>query len=159
MGLYSGGLIIGTIFASEILGGLFSGGLIIIIIIFLGGGGRSYRNFTVHIVHDSWWSNGRLFQLSSTVMNYHAQFVKLVAGVKLVDAVLHCPSDRSQTCRVYPPVLRYSYRQSKFPETIPLQKLTNISLTNLCFEFLFVSFQLPLLHKIVLVKGLQRWKS
>ena len=39
MGLYSGGLIIGTIFASQILGGLFSEGLIIIIIIFLVGGG------------------------------------------------------------------------------------------------------------------------
>ena len=32
MGLYSGGLIIGRIFPSEILGGLFSGGLIIVIL-------------------------------------------------------------------------------------------------------------------------------
>ena len=36
MGLYSGGLIIGRIFASEIWGGLFSGGLNFF---FLGGGG------------------------------------------------------------------------------------------------------------------------
>ena len=43
MGLYSGGLIIGKVFASEIWGGggggLFSGGLIF--------GGAYYRNFTV----------------------------------------------------------------------------------------------------------------
>ena len=45
MGLYSGGLIMGWILASEILGGLFSGG-----IIFSGGEGWEgayYRNFTV----------------------------------------------------------------------------------------------------------------
>ena len=45
MVLYSGGLIIGSIFASEIWGGgcLFSGGLIYLFI----GGGAYYRNFTV----------------------------------------------------------------------------------------------------------------
>ena len=47
MGLYTGGLIIGRIFASEIFfffwgGGLFSGGLIL-----FWGGGAYYRNFTV----------------------------------------------------------------------------------------------------------------
>ena len=44
MGIYSGGLIIGRIFASEIREGLFLGGL------FMaggGGGGAHYRNFTV----------------------------------------------------------------------------------------------------------------
>ena len=48
MGLYSGGLVIGRIFASEIWGGggrLFSGGLIV----FLGGRGTYYRNFTVFL--------------------------------------------------------------------------------------------------------------
>ena len=49
MGLYSGGLIIGRIFASEVGGeGLFSGGLIFIIIIFFWGGeGGHFRNFMV----------------------------------------------------------------------------------------------------------------
>ena len=47
MGLYSGGLITGRIFASEIIfrggGGLFLGGLNF----FLGGGEAYYQNFTV----------------------------------------------------------------------------------------------------------------
>ena len=41
MGLYSGGLIIGRIFASEIWGAYFSGGLIFF------GGGAYYGNFMV----------------------------------------------------------------------------------------------------------------
>ena len=49
MGLYSGGLIIGRIFASEIVGGgaLFSGGLIYLFVFFFLGGGAYYRSFTV----------------------------------------------------------------------------------------------------------------
>ena len=47
MGLCSGGLIIGRIFASEILGAYFYEGF------FLGGGGgRYYRNFTVPLFDD-----------------------------------------------------------------------------------------------------------
>ena len=46
MGLYSGGLIIGRIFASEIWpGAYFRKGLFF----FLGGGGAYYRNFTVFL--------------------------------------------------------------------------------------------------------------
>ena len=42
MGLYTGGLIMGRIFASEIWGAYFREGLF-----FWGGGGACYRNFTV----------------------------------------------------------------------------------------------------------------
>ena len=50
MGLYSGGLIIGRIFVSEIWGAYFREGLFF----FFGGGGGGgayYRNFTVAHVH------------------------------------------------------------------------------------------------------------
>ena len=52
MGLYSEGLIIGRIFASEIWGAYFREGLFISLFISLffwgrGGGGAYYRNFTV----------------------------------------------------------------------------------------------------------------
>ena len=49
MGLFSGGLIIGRIFASKNLGGLFSGGLILLLLLFFfgkrGGGGRLLSEF------------------------------------------------------------------------------------------------------------------
>ena len=55
MGLYSGGLIIGRIFTSEISGAYFREGLS------LGGGGGGgggyYRNFTVIIMVSSPWQN------------------------------------------------------------------------------------------------------
>ena len=44
MGLYTGGLIVGRIFASEIWGAYFWEGLFF----FLGGGGAYYRNFTIY---------------------------------------------------------------------------------------------------------------
>ena len=51
MGLYSGGLIIGRISASEIWGAYFSEGLFIFLFFYFfggeGGGGGYYRNFTV----------------------------------------------------------------------------------------------------------------
>ena len=54
MGLYTGGLIIGRIFASEIWGPYFREGLYIYLYIYLffsaggGEGGAYYRNFTVY---------------------------------------------------------------------------------------------------------------
>ena len=48
MGLYSRALIIEGIFASEIWGGLFSGGLIYLFIFGGAGGGAYYLNFTVY---------------------------------------------------------------------------------------------------------------
>ena len=46
MGLYLGGLIIGRIFASEICGGLLSGGFTLFILFFLVGG-EAYWSFVV----------------------------------------------------------------------------------------------------------------
>ena len=47
MGLYSGGLIIGSIFASEIWGAYFREGLLLFFLVEGGGGGAYYRNLTV----------------------------------------------------------------------------------------------------------------
>ena len=63
IGLYSGGLIIGRIFAPEIWGAYFREGLFLFIHLFIYlfyyyyfgggglGGGACYRNFTVYILH------------------------------------------------------------------------------------------------------------
>ena len=47
MGLYSGGLIIGRIFAPEIWGAYFREGLVFFFLFF--GGGAHYQNFTVFL--------------------------------------------------------------------------------------------------------------
>ena len=65
MGLYSGGLIIGRIFASEIWGAYFRDRLLFL---WGGGGGAYYRNFTVIVLYLQIFNtqNSILFKISAS---------------------------------------------------------------------------------------------